>query len=43
VEKIFDLGKTDTATPFAMWSASIELDFHRVREIRIKFAIRAKT
>jgi len=43
VEKIFDLGKTDTVTPFATWPASNEIDFHRAREIRIRFAICVKT
>jgi hypothetical protein len=43
VEKIFNLGKTDTAPPFAMSFALGERDFHRARENKIKFAIRAKT
>jgi hypothetical protein len=42
-KKIFDLGKTDTATPFAMLAAVIERDFHRPRAIRIEFATCAKT
>jgi hypothetical protein len=43
VEKNFDLGKTDTVTPFATLSASIGFDFHRARQIRIEFAMRVKT
>jgi hypothetical protein len=43
VEKIFDLGKTDTAPPFAVSIADVEHDFHRAREIRIEYATCVKT
>ena len=43
-KKFSDLGKTDTASPFATLSASHrDVDFHRARETRIEFAICAKT
>jgi hypothetical protein len=42
-KKIFDLGKTDTATPFAVSTMVIERDFHRARETRNEFATCAKT
>jgi hypothetical protein len=43
VEKNFDLGKTDTAQPFAVSIADVEHDFHRAREIRIEYATCVKT
>jgi hypothetical protein len=43
VEKIFDLGKTDTAPNFAMLRACVDCNFQRAQKNKNKFSMHPKT